>query len=233
MKTAVIVSANGEWAAVRSLFPEAQAGNTPFGERMELKVQDRPLTLFQGGWGKVSAAASAQYVIDHYQPDLLVNLGTCGGLAGRIEQGTIILVERTIIYDIIEQMTDSREAIEHYSSMLDLEWLPRVAPTPVLRGQLVSADRDIRSEDIPELISQYDAVAADWESGAIAWVAARNHQRLLILRAVSDVVGDGGGEVYGEYELFRTRAKEIMRSLVEILPKWLDEIEKVRQGSRT
>ncbi len=199
---------------------------------MELKVQDRLVTFFQGGWGKVSAAASAQYVIDHFQPDLLVNLGTCGGLAGRIEQGTIILVERTIIYDIIEQMTDSQEAIEHYSSTLDLEWLPEAAPTPVLRGQLVSADRDIRIEDIYGLISKFDAVAADWELGAIAWVAARNHQRLLILRAVSDVVGEEGGEAYGQYELFRSRAKEIMRLLIEILPKWLDGIEKVRQGYR-
>ena len=166
MKTAVIVSANGEWAAVKSLFPEAQAETTPFGERMELKVQDRLVTFFQGGWGKVSAAASVQYVIDRFEPDLLVNLGTCGGLAGRIEQGTIILVERTIIYDIIEQMTDSQEAIEHYSSTLDLEWLPEAAPTPVLRGQLVSADRDIRIEDIYGLISKFDAVAADWESGS-------------------------------------------------------------------
>ncbi len=228
MKTAVIVSANGEWAAMKSLFPEAQTETTPFGECMELKVQEWPVTFFQGGWGKVSAAASAQYVIDHFQPDLLVNLGTCGGLAGRIEQGTIILVEKTIIYDIIEQMTDSQQAIEHYSSTLDLQWLPTMTPTPVLRGQLVSADRDIRSEDIAGLVSQYDAVAADWESGAIAWVAARNHQRLLILRAVSDVVGEEGGEVYGEYELFRTRAKEIMRNLIEILPIWLDGIEKVR-----
>ena len=148
MKVAVIVCANGEWHALRALFPQVEAESTPFGECFDLQVERWPLTFFHGGWGKVSAAASAQYVIDHFQPDLLVNLGTCGGFQGRIEQGTIILVERTIIYDIIEQMTDPVEAIQHYSTDLDLEWLPRVTPTPVLRGQLVSADRDIRAEDI-------------------------------------------------------------------------------------
>jgi adenosylhomocysteine nucleosidase len=232
MKVIVIVSANGEWNAVKSLFPQANAETTPFGECFQVDVERRSLTFFQGGWGKVSAAASAQYVIDHFQPDLLVNLGTCGGFQGRIEQGIVILVEKTIIYDIIEQMTDPEAAIQHYSATLDLQWLPRLTPTPVLRGQLVSADRDIRADDIPELISKYDAVAADWESGAIAWVAQKSKQRLLILRAVSDLVGDDGDDVYGEYELFTVRAREIMRRLIELLPKWLNAIEKVQQGYR-
>ncbi len=80
-------------------------------------------TYFHGGWGKISAAATTQYVIDHFQPDLLVNLGTCGGFEGRIARGTIILVTKTIVYDIIEQMSEPEEAIAHYSTELDLSWL--------------------------------------------------------------------------------------------------------------
>lgn len=232
MKVVVIVSANGEWQAVKSVLPRAVPERTLFGECFDIDLDRWPVTFFHGGWGKVSAAATTQYVIDQFHPDLLVNLGTCGGLEGRIEEGIVILVERTIIYDIVEQMTDAEEAIEHYSSDLDLSFLPRLTPSPVLRGLLVSADRDIVREDIPMLISKYGAVAADWESGAIAWVARQNRQRLLILRTVSDVVGEAGDEVYGEYEEFTTRAREIMRRLIEILPRWLDGIEKVQQGYR-
>ncbi len=232
MKIVVIVSANAEWKALKSVLPAAVPERTMFGECFDIDIDRWPVTFFQGGWGKVSAAASAQYVVDQFHPDLLINLGTCGGFEGRIDEGIIILVERTIIYDIIEQMTDPAEAIQHYSSEIDLSWLPRITPTPVLRGHLVSADRDIVIEDIPMLIRKYDAVAADWESGAIAWVAHQNHQRLLILRAVSDVVGASGDEVYGEYEEFASRSREIMRRLLEILPKWLEGIEKVQQGYR-
>ena len=232
MNIVVLVSANGEWKAVKSLLPQAIPEQTVFGECFDIELDGIPVTFFQGGWGKVSAAASTQYVIDQLKPDLLVNLGTCGGFQGRIDQGIIILVEKTVIYDIIEQMIDPDEAVRLYSSTLDLSWLPRLTPTPVLRGQLVSADRDIVREDIPMLIEKYDAVAADWESGAIAWVAQKNRQKLLILRGVSDLVGDDGDEVYGEYELFTTRAKEIMRHLIEILPKWVNGIQKVQQGYR-
>jgi adenosylhomocysteine nucleosidase len=232
MKVVVLISANGEWNAVKSLFPDLNIENTLFGERFEVTLEQKKLTFFHGGWGKVSAAATAQYVIDEIHPDLLVNLGTCGGFLDRIESGTIILVERTLIYDIVEQMTDADEAIDHYSVKLDLNWLPRITPSPVARGLLVSADRDILVDDIPRLIMKYEAVAADWESGAIAWVANKNNQRLLILRGVSDIVGEEGGEAYGDYELFLGRTKEIMRRLIDILPRWLTGIEKIQLGYR-
>ena len=225
MKTAVLISADGEWRVLKSLLYGVQVQVGPLGEYIETTLRGREMTIFHGGWGKVSASATTQYVIDQLHPDLLVNLGTCGGFEGCIELGTIILVERTIVYDIVEQMTDAAEAIEHYSTHLDLRWLPTDQPTPVSRGLLVSGDRDIVAEDIPELIRKYDAVAADWESGAIAWVAHRNHQRLLILRGVSDLVGSHGGEAYGEYELFMSRTREILGKLLEALPLWLAAIE--------
>jgi adenosylhomocysteine nucleosidase len=198
---------------------------SPLGAFFDQGIGDLPVRFFHGGWGKVSAAATTQYVIDQFHPELLINLGTCGGFEGRIERGTIILVERTIIYDIVEQMTDGAEAIDHYATELDLRWLPRVMPSPVSRGLLVSGDRDIVVEDIPHLLKEYNAVAADWESGAIAWVAERNRQRLLILRGVSDLVGGGGGEAYGDYALFLSRTREVLKHLLDVLPDWLLAID--------
>ncbi len=232
MKTVALISANAEWRVVKELYPNLEIQNSPYGEFANLTLDTQHLTLFHGGWGKISAAASTQYVIDQYQPDLLVNLGTCGGFEGLIERGTIILVEKAIVYDIIEQMSDADEAIEHYSTKLDLSFLPRIVPAPVLRGLLVSADRDIVTNEISSLIKKYNAVAADWESGAIAWVAQKNKIKCLILRGVTDLVNPETGEAYGNYDLFRQRSKEIMRKLLEQLPAWLDAIEKVSQGYR-
>ena len=82
------------------------------------------------------------------------------------------------------------------------------------------------------LVQKYQAVAADWESGAIAWVAKRNGVRTLILRGVTDLVGADGGEAYGDYELFVQRTNGIMKKLFDQLPKWLSAIEKVEQGYR-
>ncbi len=89
-------------------------------------------------------------------------------------------------------MSDPAEAISHYSTELDLSWLHEPYPHPVQPGLLVSADRDIVTGDIPGLVEKYAAVAADWESGAIAWVAKKNGVRCLILRGVTDLVSAVG-----------------------------------------
>lgn len=224
MKVVVLISANAEWHVVKELYPNLEIQRSPYGEFAELPsptLNVKRLTLLHGGWGKISAAATAQYAIDYFQPDLLVNLGTCGGFSGRIETGAIILVERTLVYDIVEQMGDAAEAIEYYSTKIDLSWLSDDSPSSVVRGLLISADRDIVAEDIPMLIEKYDAVAADWESGAIAWVAKKNNTRLLILRGVTDLVGGDGGEAYGRIEVFHERTKTVMRELLRQLPGWL------------
>ncbi|NOY97639.1 MAG: 5'-methylthioadenosine/S-adenosylhomocysteine nucleosidase [Chloroflexi bacterium] len=225
MRVVVIISADAEWRAVRPLFPNAEIQTSPYGEFFLAALNLQPVTIFHGGWGKISAAASAQYVADNFHPDIIVNLGTCGGFEGRVERGEIILVERTLVYDIIEQMEDPDEVIAYYATDLDLGWLPSPEPHPVRRGLLLSGDRDILPDDIPTLIEKYDAFAADWESASIAWVARKNGLRCLILRGVSDLVGAGGGEAYGDVSLFHERTKEIMARLIRQLPDWLPGIE--------
>ncbi len=221
----VLISAYAEWRAVKEILAPADILSTPMGEWFDVALDtgalDTVTRFFHGGWGKISAAATTQYVIDHFRPDLLVNLGTCGGFEGHIERGDIILVTKTIVYDILEQMSDPAEAIAHYSTELDLSWLPDNGPRSTVRGLMVSADRDLLREDIPRLAEKYGAVAADWESGAIAWVAQKNKIKCLILRGVTDLVSAEGGEAYGNIELFHENTKKVMKELLEQLPKWL------------
>jgi adenosylhomocysteine nucleosidase len=227
-RVVILISANSEWRAVKEILSPTEIHSSPLGEWIEITFNLQHATFFHGGWGKISAAATAQYAIDHFHPDLLINLGTCGGFEGRITRGTVILVTKTIVYDIIEQMSDPDEAIAHYSTELDLSWLPDRGPqtvdhgsSPIVHGLLVSADRDIVASDIPMLIKKYGAVAADWESGAIAWVAKKNGVRCLILRGVTDLVSPEGGEAYGNIELFHENTKMVMKRLIEQLPDWL------------
>ena len=220
MKTVVIVSAIAEWNGVKPLFSEEKIQQFPYGECFDTSLGKWQVTFFHTGWGKVASASAIQYIIDHHKPDLIVNLGTCGGFEGIVEQGDVILVERTFIYDIVELMGDL-DITTYYASSLDLSWLAGPEPHPARRGILASADSDLLPGKIPFLKTK-GAIAADWESGALAWVANKNNARLLILRAVSDMVNEQGGEAYDNIEIFNERSKTIMKRLVEQLPDWLD-----------
>jgi adenosylhomocysteine nucleosidase len=225
----VLISAGAEWRALLPHFSQAELESTPFGDCFVTSIDEQRVSFLHGGWGKVAAAASAQYAIDRWQPDRIINLGTCGGFSGQVTRSAVILVEKTIIYDIIEQMTDFDQAIEHYSVEFDLSWLPDTPPQPVIRGTLVSADRDILPEDIPELIRKYNAAVADWESGAIAWVAYKNGLPCLILRGVSDLVDAAAGEAYGNYAFFEEQCQSIMADFAQALPAWLEAFKKSKE----
>ena len=220
MKTVVIVSAIAEWNGVKPLFPDIEIRHFPYGECFDAKMGKWHVTFFHTGWGKIASASAIQYIIDHHKPDLMVNLGTCGGFEGVVQQGDVILVERTFVYDIVELMGDL-DITTYYASSLDLSWLLGPEPHPARRGTLASADSDLVPEKMPFLRSK-GAIAADWESGALAWVANKNNARLLILRAVSDIVNEQSGEAYDNIEFFNERSKVIMKQLVEQLPDWLE-----------
>lgn len=217
-----MISATAEWQGAKSLFPDSGIERSPFGEILRLTLETRHLKLYHSGWGKISSAAMMQYAIDHDAPDLIVNLGTCGGFEGVVQRGDVILVERTFVYDIVELMGDL-DISTFYASSLDLSWLPEPYPFPVRRGIIASADSDLPPDKIPFLKS-HGAIAADWESAALAWVAEKNKARILILRGVSDMVSEQGGEAYNNIEIFNQRAKDVMKKLFEQLPAWLDAV---------
>lgn len=226
VEAVILISAETEWRVVRAHFPDSEAQSSPFGEWFAISLavagEAMPVVFVQGGWGKIAAAASTQYAIGRWSPALVVNLGTCGGFAGLIERGEIVLAERTVVYDIIERMGDPDAAIAAYTTDLDLGWLGEGDPHPVRRGPLVSGDADLDPASIATLHARFGAVAGDWESGAIAHIAARNGVRCLILRGVSDLVSATGGEAYdGTMQTFSEGATLVLGGLLEKLPGWL------------
>ena len=71
---------------------------------------------------------------------------------------------------------------------------------------------------VRRLRDELGAVACDWESGAIAWVAARNHLPCLILRGVSDLVAEPPRDD-ARIALFRRDREQLKRTLIDELKK--------------
>ena len=103
-----------------------------------------------------------------------------------------------------------------------MAWAGKDLPAGVRRGPLVSADRDLVAAEVEGLHQKYGAVAGDWESGAIGWVAHRNGVPVVILRGVTDLVGREGGEAYANLSVFEAGARLVMKRLIDDLPTWLD-----------
>jgi adenosylhomocysteine nucleosidase len=218
LRFAVLISANAEWRVVKPLYSSAPVQTSPYGEYFFANVERERVLFFHGGWGKVAAAGSTQYVIDRFRPARLINLGTCGGVEGRIKRFDIVAVEKVVIYDIAEAMGDSKEAIAEYSTSLKL---PAQLPSPVVKAVMYSADRDLTAAGLREMEAEYHPVVVDWESGSIAWVAQKNNTPLLILRGVTDLVSRDKAEAQGNLQLFQDNTVRVIQDLVAALPKWI------------
>ncbi len=227
-KIVVLISANAEWKVVKSIYPKENYQQTPWGEFFQTEIKSSkgktPVIFFHEGWGKTAAAGATQYAITRWNPEYFINLGTCGGFDGKINRYEIVLVNKTIIYDIKEAMGDSKEAIDDYSTSIDLSWIKVEASDSVIQTLLVSADRDLVPAEIAVLEKNYNAIAGDWESSSIAYVCKRNNKKLIILRGVTDLVTSTGGEAYGNNQVFQNGTEVVMKKLIHQLPQWLDKI---------
>ena len=219
----ILISADLEWKVVVEHLHPTCLEDTPYGKYFYLTMNSRKVIFFHGGWGKINAAGSTQFAISRWDPKLIINAGTCGGFQGLVKYGEVVLAEKTIVYDLIEQMGDQEEAIRTYQTELDLSFLKKPYPQVVRKTLLISGDRDLVSSEIPELKRKYGAIAGDWESGAIAYTANANGVPCLILRGVSDVVGVDGGEVYDNISLYSERAKGVMVNLLTHLEGWIKQ----------
>jgi adenosylhomocysteine nucleosidase len=115
---------------------------TPIGEYFVRDLGDvGGVTFLRGGWGKIAAGASLSFACAVWQPNLIINIGTCSGFRGRVEKGDLIVVRRAVVYDIIEAMSDSDDAVEAMSTSFDLGWLPDSLPQ---LATIASGDRDIQ-----------------------------------------------------------------------------------------
>ena len=223
----VLISADFEWNAVVDLIRPAETRSTPFGAAFFSQLGKHTLLMAHSGWGKTATAAACQHLIDLHQPQLILNLGTCGGLEGRAEVGEVLLPEETAMYDIVEGMSAYSEALAYYHTRADLGWLPAKLPPGMRRTRIVSADQDIQPCNVVLIANYFHAPAADWESAAFAWTAAKNKTPWLILRGVSDLVSSERSEAYQNAALWQQRAAQIMARLLALLPWFLDRFPAV------
>lgn len=167
----------------------------------------KQVTLVQCGMGKVSAAAAAQLLLDRFEPDALISCGTAGSLAPELALGTVLVGERTLYHDygfqVAERLIPYRVSIprpgrkpEFPEAFAADAALLRLARSVCLTGQsapnvvygtIVTGDQVILSSDKRrELRTEFQALAVEMESAAIAQVAYLHHAPFLAVRAISD-----------------------------------------------
>ena len=166
MKLYVEICAEKEWPCIKSIF-KVQGNKLqcfPFGHYFDHRLGSHGCRWFHSGATKTRAAAACQYAISAWHADIIINLGTCGGVAQNVKERDIILANRTIQYDVIERFGAPTESFQKYQeTIIDVSWAEKCGSSEISHvGAIASADQDL-SVECRSKLRKAKILAADWE----------------------------------------------------------------------
>ncbi len=172
--------------------------------------------------GKVNAALCTQTMIDHFDTDMIINVGVGCSLSPSVVIKNIVVATDVCQYDVdITALGEPRGFINGLNVVKIptdpgiSELLARAAihcGERIHRGTIASGDTFIAETGMKERIArEFGAVCGEMEGGAIGHVCAANSVPFAVLRSVSD----GGDEnALMDYPTFKKIAAATTTSVI-------------------
>lgn len=187
----VLICSNREWRTTKEYFTikEGEVNISPFGEYFFKKYLGQDCVFFQTGIGRTRGAGACQYGIDKWNPTVVFNIGTCGGVSPEVKVLDIIIGNKTIQYDWINE-TKYKKTYEELTINIDNSWIDfKNLDIKIYEGVIATADQNITYKNI-DILRKENVLVGDWESGAIAYICSLNKVRSCIIRGISDMPKD-------------------------------------------
>lgn len=183
--------------------------------------QDKKLVVCNSGIGKVNSAAMTQFIIDHYQVDLIINSGCAGSLLNKVKIMDVVLSSYVTYHDfnptrIMEFSTPENGKVTASTSLLNKaeEALKKLNVenyfiAPIASGDCFVDDSTMRDD----IYNRTGAYAVDMESGSIGHICKLNSIPFLSLRTISDFAdGVEDFEVIAAY-----KSSQLVKEIIELL----------------
>lgn len=147
------------------------------------------------GIGKVSSALTTQAIIDKFNPELIINFGSCGAINNKVNVKEYCLVDKAcqLDFDVSEIDDVPIGYIQEYKSV----FFKTIVPNNNLKVfSLASSDKFTNNKKYIELVENSGCLLRDMEGGAIAQVCVSNKIPLIILKGITDIYGSNENDYY-------------------------------------
>lgn len=175
------------------------------------KINSKGVILVKCGAGKVHAARTTQILIDNFNIDYIINVGTAGGLNDDIEIGDIVIAEKLVQHDyditagghekgyvsntgkyfecdkkLIERSKDTINSLnENFKAVVGL----------IATGDIFVQDINVKNS----IKEEFDADCVEMEGAAIAQVCTLDKIPFIVIRAISDKPNGNNGVDFEKY----------------------------------
>lgn len=158
------------------------------------------------GVGKVNAAMCTQIMIDHFNPDVIINSGVAGALCEEVTVGDTVIGTAVIQHDMnTTALGDPVGAISFKEcTMTSIPADEKTAEQLVsacqevncktFKGKIASGDLFVSSvEQRKKIHNRFSAIACEMEGAAVGHVCYRNEVRYCVFRVISDDLNHNEG----------------------------------------
>jgi len=197
-KIAVIVAVDQELEAIKHKFEKIEEKKLRDLTYYEGSINGKEYIIIKSGIGKVNAARTTQMLIDRFDLECIVNIGSAGSLNDDLEIGDIVIGKELVQHDfdttafgdekgyitgagkIFRSNEDLIEKYKKYMQENNLNYKAKV-------GTIASGDIFLTEKAMKEKIkSKFGADCVEMEGAAIAQICSLNKVPFIVIRSISD-----------------------------------------------
>lgn len=185
-------------------------------------IENKDVIVVKCNVGKVNSSRVCQILIDKFNPNLVINVGTAGSIDNKLDIGDVVVANRLYQYDFdvtpfgrkIGEIENIGEYIEVDNKLLNL-----FDGLDVVVGGIASGDKFVVNNEEKENIKNvFNALCIEMEGASIAQVCYLDKVPFLIIRSITDKK-DGSSKI--DFETFlESSSKKVTMILKQVLKKY-------------
>lgn len=192
---------------------------------IEGKINNKQVVLIEAGVGKVNAARTTQILIDKFDIDAVINVGSAGASNEELSIGDIVIGKKLVQHDfditafdhpkgyisnVGQYFNSNKQLIEKIENAIqNLE----DSDFKILVGTIASGDifcTDIKMKE--KIRNKFEADAIEMEGAAIAQVCKLDNIPFVVIRGISDSP-NGNNEI--TFEQYLQKASQRCAQIIE------------------
>ena len=181
-----------------------------------------------GGVGKVNAARTVQILINKYNPDCIINVGSAGALNKDLNIGDIVIGKTLVQHDFditafgrkkgeTDNVGRDIEADKNIIAKCEkvLETIFEEKENKAIIGTIATGDTFCTKMEMKkEITEEFSADCVEMEGAAIAQVCKLDNVPFVVIRSISDKV-DGSNQI--QFETYLETASKTCANFLEKL----------------
>lgn len=187
------------------------------------EINDKKYIVVRSGVGKVNAARTVQILIDKFDIEYIVNVGSAGAINNTLNIGDIVIGESLVQHDFDVTafgrekgyIPDTGKFFKAEEQLIQKCQNIKIENINIIKGTIASGDVFCKDIDMKYRIrDEFDSDCVEMEGAAIAQVCYLNRIPFIVIRSISDIPNGKNQLDFNEYlELASKNCAEFIKQL--------------------